>query len=30
MSDQYTQNESDQSKDKVEWTKPASLLNILG
>lgn len=30
MSDQYTQNESDKSKDKVEWTKPASLLNILG
>ena len=30
MSDQYTQNESDQSKDKVEWTKPGSLLKILG
>lgn len=30
MSDQYTQNEGNQSKDKVEWTRPASLLNILG
>ena len=30
MSDQYTQNEGNQSKDKIEWTKPASLLNILG
>jgi hypothetical protein len=29
MSDQYTQNEGDQSKEKIEWTKPASLLNIL-
>src|SRR5690606_38369792 len=29
MSDQNTQNGGDQSKDKVEWTKPASLFNIL-
>ncbi len=29
MSDQYTQNEGDQSKEKVEWTKPASLFGIL-
>ncbi|MGG7054429.1 hypothetical protein [Nitrosomonas sp. ANs5] len=29
MSDQHTQNEGDQSKEKIEWTKPASLLNIL-
>lgn len=30
MSDQYTHNKGDQSKDKIEWTKPASLFNILG
>ncbi|MDT8364528.1 MAG: hypothetical protein RQ714_07780 [Nitrosomonas sp.] len=30
MSDQYAKNEGDQSKDKIEWSKPASLLNILG
>jgi hypothetical protein len=30
MTDQYKQNDGDQSeKSKVEWTKPASLLNIL-
>ncbi|HRQ05735.1 MAG TPA: hypothetical protein PK580_07195 [Nitrosomonas halophila] len=29
MSDQHTQNEGDQSKEKIEWTKPASLFNIL-
>lgn len=29
MSDQHTQNEGDQSKEKIEWTKPTSLLNIL-
>jgi len=29
MSDQHTQNGGEQSKDKVEWTKPASLFNIL-
>ncbi|BBL35814.1 hypothetical protein Nstercoris_02091 [Nitrosomonas stercoris] len=30
MSDQHTQNGNDQSTDKTEWTKPASLFNILG
>ncbi|MCC6916911.1 hypothetical protein [Nitrosomonas sp.] len=30
MSDQYTQNGDNQSKDKIEWTRPASLFNILG
>lgn len=30
MSDQHTQNRNDQSTDKTEWTKPASLFNILG
>ncbi len=29
MSDQHTQNGSDQSTDKAEWAKPASLFNIL-
>ncbi len=29
MSDQYTKNGGDQSKDKIEWSKPASLWNIL-
>ena len=30
MTDQYKQNEGDQSeKSKVEWAKPASLLNVL-
>lgn len=29
MSDQHTQNEGDQSKEKIEWTKPASLFNLL-
>lgn len=29
MSDQYAQDGGDQSKDKIEWSKPASLWNIL-
>ena len=30
MTDQYKQNEGDQSgKSKLEWAKPASLMNIL-
>lgn len=29
MSDQHTQNGGDQSREKIEWTKPASLFNLL-
>lgn len=29
MSDQYARNEGNQSGDKIEWSKPASLWNIL-
>jgi hypothetical protein len=29
MSDQHTQSQGDQSKEKIEWTKPSSLFNIL-